>query len=339
MGTNEEILLRAQAGVETTRGTAVAATRKVYAQIEPTYTRALAQRRNTTGSYIGRREAAYNRERIAFAASEEASFEDLPWWLQMAVDKTATGGSGDAGTPKMYTYTFNPSLTADNLGAFTLEFGEATNKWESDQTMINTLTLRMDSDNDSEPTWMIEADMMARTWVDTTFTTALPDRARELILARGTKLYIDADGGSFGGTQVTGKLISASATINNNIHYKAFAEDIRGYAANKVGRGELTIDAEVTFEFDDDVEFGNYRNETSDNAPVLRLVRLEREGAVIHDAVTSKFTLDIAGYWSAWSRSNREGNLTATMTLSGIYDVTTSTMFKAVVLNDLSVMS
>jgi len=339
MGTNETILLQAQAGIESTRGTAVAATRKVYAQIEPSYSRALMDFQDTSGTWFGRRRAAYGREKISFSASDVATYEDAAWWLKMAVDGTVTG-SADAGTPIAYTYQFTPSPTADNLKAMTLEFGESGNQYESDQVMVNSLTLRMDSDNDSEPTWMIEADLMGRTWVDSTFTAALSDRATEPILARGTKLYIDDSGGTIGTTQVTGKLISASYTINNNLHYKAFAEDTRGYAPNKVGRGALTADAEITFEFAEDGEFGNYRNETSDTAPVLRLVRLQREGSQIHGSsvVNKTFRLDIWGYWSSWARSDREGNLIATMTLQGFYDTTAAAMFKATVINQLATL-
>ena len=46
--------------------------------------------------------------------------------------------------------------------------------------------------------------------------------------------------------------ISASVSGNNNIHYKAFAEDDTSFAANKVGRGQRTFNAQFVLEFADD---------------------------------------------------------------------------------------
>lgn len=335
MGTNEQILLRAQAGIESSRGVAVAATRKVYAQFTPTYTRTLMDFADTSGTYIARRRAAYGRERVSFSALDIATFEDLPWWLLMAVDGSLVNGSTDGGSPAAYTRLFEPSLDTDELKSFTLEHGEAGNKYQSSQCMTNTLTLRFDADNDSEPGWMIDAEIMALNWEDLgAFTAALPDRSTEVIKARGTKVYIDDEGDTFGDTQLVAGLISASATITQNLHFKAFAEDERTATAGAVGKQQLFIDAQVTVEFDNDAEFGNYRSDE----PVLRKIRLEREGSVIHDAVTNMFQLDIAGYWNSWSRGDRSGNLTATFGLAGFYDIGEGMMFAVNTVNSVAAL-
>lgn len=333
--TNEVILLQAQAGLETTRGTGVTATRKVYGQFTPRYEKTLMEFQDTSGTFEPRRRAAYSRERVGFSAVDIATFEDLPWWLQMAIKGGVTGTS-DGGTPPAYTYAFTPSMSTDDLKSFTLEYGESGNKYKSTQCMVNSITLRGDPDNDSEPGWMIDVDIMARDKTVLSSFASLTDRTTEVILARGTKLYIDAAGGTIGTTQVQGKLINWSITITNNLYFKAFAEDVTNVAANKVGRGARLVDAQFTFEFDDDTEFANYRS----SSPVQRLIRLEREGSNIHGTptVNKRLRVDLYGYWNSWSRGNRETNLTATFGFAGFVDATANKSFSIEVVNALATL-
>src|SRR6478735_3229313 len=337
MATNEVILLKAQAGIEVTRGTNVAATRKVYAQITPTYNKALMEFQDTTGSFFDRRRPAYGREKVGFSAKDIATFEDLPWWAQFFLKGGVTGTS-DSGTPSPgYVYTFTPTAATDDLKSMTLEFNDDGNPYETGQVMVTQATLRMDADNDSEPGWMLDLELMGRDWVTTTFTGALSDRTTEVIMARGSKIYIDDAGGTIGTTQKLGSLINASITFNTGIHFKAFAEDATGYAANKVGRGAYRVDAQFTFEFDSDAEFAKYRNTT----PQERMIRLVSTGTQIHatpSPANKKMQLDLYGYWNSWSRSDREGNLTAQFGLSAFYDTTAAKLVQLVVTNALSTL-
>ena len=335
MGTNELILLKNQAGIEAVRGTNVAATRKLYAQITPTYTKPLQEFSDQTGTYFDRRRAAYGLEEIGFTGLDMATFEDLPWWAQLFLKGGVTGVS-DSGTPNpAYTYTFAPSAATDDLKSITLEFNEAGNPYESGQVMVTQATLRFNVGNNNEPAWMLDLTMMGRDWQTTTFTVALSDRDTEVILGRGTKLFIDDTGGTIGTTQKLGSLISASITFNPNIHFKNFAEDETNYAKNKVGRGAYRIDAQFQFEFADDVEFAKYRNST----PQPRLVRLEREGTVIHTTVKKRMRLDFPnGIWSSWSRADRQGNLVANFGMAAFYDVTEANIFEMEVVNGLATL-
>jgi hypothetical protein len=330
--TNETILLQLQAALEATRGTDLAATRKVYAQFTPSYTRALMDFMDTSATLEGRRRVAYGREKAAGTALDICTYEDLAWWFQMGI-KGGVTGVADAGTPIAYTYTFTPTLATDDLKSATFEFGDSGNPYQISQMMVNSFTLRMDADNDSEPGWMIDVELIGRDYTSTTFTAALTDRATEVILARGTKLYIDNAGGTIGTTQKTGSLIKCSITVNNNIHFKAFAEDVTYVAANKVGRGARTLDAQFSFEFDSDTEFTKYRTA----AGAQRLIRLEQSGSEIHtsSSVLKRFRFDMYGYWNSWSRSDREGNLTADFGFAGFYDVTAAKTFTAEIVNAL----
>lgn len=337
MGTNELILRKNQAGLESTRGTSVAATRKVYATIEPTFEKPLAFFQDTSGTFSARRRKVYGRERVSFTATDLATYEDLAWWFQLAIKGGVTGVS-DANTTPGYTYTFEPSETADDLKSMTLEFGESGNVYESDQVMINSWTLRGDPDSDSEPAYMFEAEMMGRTLSTSSYTGSINDRTTEPITARGTKLYVDTAYGSLGSTQLTGHLISWSVTGNNNLHFKAFAEDETAMAANKVGRGERTYDFEFTMEFDSDTTAGGFKNYRDGQELFVRLLR---EGSTIDSVAATKksLTLDMAGFISSISFGDRDGNMTITVGMNCAYNADLAYDFKAVVKNALQTLA
>jgi hypothetical protein len=330
VGTNEMILLRAQAGIETTRGTNVAATRKVYAQITPSYERPLMDFSDTTGTYFDRRRVAYGRERVSFSAVDIATYEDLPWWMGLGLKGGVTGTAG-TGSPLPYTYAFSPSASTDDLSSVTLEFGEPGNTYESGQVMVSSWTLRGDAANDNEPGWMLDASLMGRDFATTTLTPSIADRTTEVILARGTKIYVDDAGGTMGATVLNGSLINFSVTCDLGLHFKAFMEDESNMAANKVGRGALRVNGQFTFEFDSDTQFAKYRAAAGSQ----RLIRLEREGTTISGANKKRARVDLWGYWNSFSRGDREGNLTATFGFAGFYDTTAAKLIDVSVVNSL----
>jgi hypothetical protein len=138
---------------------------------------------------------------------------------------------------------------------------------------------------------------------------------------------------------VLGKFISASIVVNNQIHFKAFSEDVKGVAANKVGRQDRLVDAQFTFEFDDDVEFANYRSTNG----VERLIRIRQDGSQIHSGspapTQNKYMeLDLYGYWSSFSRGDREGNLTASFGLMGFYDSVAAKTISLAINNGLATL-
>ena len=290
MPTNETILRLNQAGLETTRGTGVAATRKVYANIEPSYDRPITEFTDTSGTFEGLRRVAYGRPNIGFAATDLLTYEDAAWWFQLLL-KGGVAGVTDGGTPPAYTYTFIPSLSTDDLKTMTLEFNESGNPYKATQVMNTDWTIRIDPDN--EGGWLLDANFIGITWATTTYTGSITDRTTEVIKAPTTKLYIDA--ATIGTTQVTGKFISGTVTGDNTPHLKAFAEDELSWPANKVGRGRRTFTAQFVMEFDSDTEFANYRATT----PVERFIRLETSGTQIHGStVTNKrIRIDMNGYW------------------------------------------
>lgn len=329
MGANEEILRKTQFGFEGTRGTGVATTRLMYCQITPSFERPIREFTDTSGTFDARRRVTYQRQRVTFAMTDLLTFEDLGWWYQMGVKGGVTATS-DAGTPAAYPYNFTGSSATDDLKAATVEWNHLGNVYKTTQVMMNSFTIRIDPDN--EGGWIMDAEMMGRDLVTSSYTAGPADRTTEVIKAPGTTLHIDD--ATIGTTLVTGKFISASVTANNNIHFKAFAEDETSFAANKVGRGARTYNAQFVLEFDDDVEFAKFRSTT----PVARYVQLKSLGSLIHDTPDTfkAAQIQLFGYWESISWGNREGNIIATFGLSAFYDPTFAAAAKFSVVNKLT---
>jgi hypothetical protein len=252
--------------------------------------------------------------------------------------KGGVTGVTDGGTPAAYTYTFIPSASVFDNKFMTLEYGTPTLPYKANQVGITSATIRITPDD--QASWQADYEMIARKPSQAAMTAAIGERTRELIKAPGTKVYIDAGGGTIGTTQIVGRFIGASFTIANNFYYKAFSEDEDDYAANKIGIGEFTVDGQVTVEFDSDAEYADYRGLATAGAPFEKLIRLEREGSQIHTspATNKRIRLDVNGYWSSLAQDYRETNRIITLGFQAGYNVTSAYALKAEVVNALATL-
>lgn len=331
----EVIQEKVQAGIETTKGTAVTATRVLNGVWTPVpIDRAPVWSPVNSGSYVGRQKASYPRFMPATSYSEAVSYEDFPWWLQFFAKGGVTGVT-DGGSPPAYTYTFDPDLTSDTLKSATFEVGVTGHVEDFAQVMVDTVQLRIAPDNASEPAWMMDVGVKALGLPVAGTFASLSRRVVEEVRAAGTKLYIDDTAAGVGTTQKTGWMIDASLSWNIGRSFKAFAENADGAAPNKVGRGERTLDVQITHEFDNYTEYNHILSST----PTLRAVRIYQEGSIIHTTVRKAVTIDLIGYWSTWAASERENNRTAVMQLqAGLIDVTFANDHKIVVKNALATL-
>jgi hypothetical protein len=328
--TNVLALEKVQAAIESTRGTDLPATRKVYAVAVGSLNRPVLEPANSTGTFADDGSIAYGRGEVGFTMDADLSYEDIPWWMKLALKGGVTGVT-DGGSPPGFTYTFVPTLTADDLNSITMEFGESGLSYAAHQVMVDEWQIAINPDDN--PNWRFSANCLGRDWLIEAYTGAISDRAVENISAAGTKLYIDS--ATIGTTQVTGKFISATITGRNQIHYKGFGEDELWVAANKVGRGKMLFDAEITFEWDADGEFLNYR---AANPGVRRFVRIEREGSIIHTTVKKRVRIDMHGFWTTFSPGDRNGNKIYTLNLSTRLDPTSAYKLSMAIHNALTTL-
>lgn len=307
MPQNEEILRRTQAGKETVRGTAATIDRKLYEVIRLMDAREPLQFAENAGSRYGHlRTFAQGPVSVAGTVAGPVAFEDFGWWLGLGVDG-AVAPTNDAGTPvAAATGLWLPAEAVDGLDSATMEHGAPDNVYRSRMVMLPSFTVRGDVDGDAA--WMLDGALIARDKepLAAGFTAAIPDRERTYVRAAGTRLFIDDDPANIGTTQVLERFINFSVTYDNALAPKRFMEDVDAIST-RVGGGQVAVTGQVRLEFDDDSEYANYRN----GAP--RAIRIEREGPIIHAAVTMRARIDIPrAYWGTPSDDPRENNMTLT---------------------------
>lgn len=326
------ILDRVQAGLETTRGTAVAATRKLYVTgRNQSYDRTLAARSSATGTYQGRRAASYSRAMGGLQLTDVLTFESAPWWFMLCMSKTPAA-VGDSGTPtEAQARTYKPDMASDTLASATIEGIDKQTSYDWAQAMVNQWNIRWDSDSTSDPDYLIETTLLTLAPVPAAQTGSIGDRTEEAIPCRGTKVYIDDGGDAIGTTQRTGMAISGSISGNNNLSFPGYSENETGPAPGVVIRGEATVDAQLVLSFQNDDDFADFRSDI----PVFKKIRLERSGTTIHTTVKKRIRFDIYGYWSAIAWGDRNGERTVTLSLMGFVDATAASAFVAEVVNDL----
>lgn len=326
--TNTEILLLNQAGKEATRGTGVAATRKMYNTMEPQITKELQEFIDRSGTFHGLRRPAYQRMNLGFSMNELLTFEDLAFLLQYGIKGGVTGVT-DAGTPPAYTYTFVPSMTADDISALTLEWNFSGIPLKSTQVMLNTWTINIVPDSNGG--WMMEGSWLGRDVAGTTFTPAIPERTTEVISAPGTKLYIDD--ATLGSTQRLNSFIRASVTYNQNLAFLYFGEHTDTAAADLVLRGLARWDAEIELNYDSDAERLKYMQGAE------RFIRLQSEGTIIHTTVRKRARIDLNGFYRSWARDNRNGQLTQVLGFTGYVNAASGYDGRMEVVNALATIS
>lgn len=314
--TNVMMLQGAQAGVESTRGTGVTPTRILYPTtggVSVTYNQDIQDYSESTRSYHGKKQFALGLYSVDLSVEERVSYEDIVWWLNYALKGGVTTGTTSLTTGKQYT--FQPTSSSDDLKFMSIVAGDSGNYYKFAGCAVNELQLKFDPAADA--TWMMSASMMGNSLTASASWTSLSERARTMVLARGTKLYVDD--ATIGTTQLSGTVRSGQITIANNWERKAFLENASTYAPD-MGRGEQVVTGEFTFEFADDTQFAKMRSGG------VRKIRILQEGDVI-GAGTAKYQLQIDlpnAYYNAPSIGFTGQNKTITFGVVGYTSSTTA---------------
>lgn len=299
-----------QIGKETTAGTRVAATRKMFVKMDGSqlnYEREVRQHRFAVGSRSNVRAATAGVTQVSGSAEVPLSSEEIIELLLMGVEGgvTPTGASP-------YVWTFTPGNTLDSV---TLEWDDAGNVWEAGGIRVNQLTFSGNVSGEAS----VSADLIGLNFATSTLTGSLTDRVPQIIEGWEAAMAIDSFGGTAGTTAVTGTLINWDVQISNEITRKYFASNDDDAAALAIGAVEVT--ATLTFEADASAsatEWSNFDGVTQ------RLVQLEfGQNDVISGADKHYVQLNLPGAWTAVDLGGSdEGTRTYELTLSTIYDGT-----------------
>ena len=300
-----------QIGKETTPGTAVAATRKMYFNVDDSRLsreREPRPKKFATQSRDNVRAMTLGSEVVGGTVSLPLSSSEIIELLLMALRGGVTGVQQTAA----YLWTFTPGETLDSA---TLEWYDGARGWQMAGAYVNKLQIAGSVNDETK----ITAELFGMTMNQQSITAGLSDRTPDFIEGWETKLFVDDFGATPGTTQVTGTLKNWDVSIENNLSRKYFAENTQSAGAIIIGelsvKAKFTIEASPAFAL---TEFNNWDGETK------RLVRLDFGNNDVISGTEKKFvTVDLPGAWDAYDLGGTdEGTRTYELGLQYIYDPT-----------------
>lgn len=306
----EVALRKLQAALEVTRGLDLPATRKVYATGHMEKNIDLIAPMEDRGTFISNYRSSLGVVTSSLPLDGGVSFEDLPWWLQMALKG---GVAGVLRAVTAYDYTFVPTPGTDDLKSATFEWGDDTQAFQSNYCMVDTMEIT----GVLNSFWTFSVGIIGTDMATTTFTGALGDRTVEDVNMYLTKLAIGA-AGSVPSSYMTGRFIGFKLSINNNLARKYFADGVAPTLGG-IGRGKREFTLEITFE-------GNAATVTERGvweAGTNRVARITATGSAIAGSTGPVLrTVDIVfpGKWSAFAVGERDTNTIFVATMRNEYD-------------------
>lgn len=282
-------LQKAQAGLESTRGTGIAATRIAYfdrgAWFEELVGRDFPD--EDRNSFIQNYRNVTTSRMARFSGAANATFDDAPWFLQSFAKGSVTGVNS---ATTVYTYTFTPTATSDDLKTVTWEIGNDTQAYQLPYSLGEKLEF---SWTGGQPVKM-NVDYLASRAVPQAFTGALSDRIGiEDIVGTTAKVYIDNAGGTIGTTQAL-NVLSGKVTLQNRW------QQITHLVGNLYPDDAQRDSRWITFELD--IHFNN----TTEYAQLLaggeRIVRVAFTGNVIAGSVgnvVKEMDIDLYGFYTS----------------------------------------
>ncbi len=320
-----------QLGVETTPGTAVAAT---------TLWRG-------TGTIDDQREVKFSEEDVGYVSGldrtyvpkvlaalslddVEATFEQLPYILAAGVKNVVSGAVDGTGSDKVYAYPF-PTTAVNSIRTYTLEGGDDQQEEEMEYSFVEAFKL---SGKPGEAV-MMQADWLGRQVTASTKTAALALPTVEEILFSKGKLYIDAVGGMIGTTQKSNTFLGMDLSVKTGWIPVFTADGNLYFSFHKCTMPEVTLD--ITFEHDGTAtaEKANWRNQTA------RQIRLDFDGSAVAtpgtDFSTKKLRIDLAGKWEKFEKlDENDGNDIVKGTFRVRYNATAALFAEIKVVNELA---
>lgn len=255
-----EVALRSiAAGIEATRGSAVAVTKRLYGMATVTYARPHRFAMEDRGNFADKWRGNPKLTEAGLTLAADATFEDLPFYA----DTFLRGGVTPSGSAASgYSWSFLPDTTADTLGTRTYLCGDDTVRWQGafGTTDSAQFTLALDD------ALHMSLGVFVNDWTVSGPPPALTDRVVESVMGWQARLFIDPDGTAPGTTPVAGRFVGATWNVKNQNKRKYFGDGAPVFT--KLGRGRRQVDCSITFEAADANQFTDF---TQSNPKVLRV--------------------------------------------------------------------
>lgn len=324
-----------QIGKETTKGTAVPATRMLLGDWDFTEEneRYMSEYPRGVLATIGGAGTITKRS-TGVSISTELTFEEILWPLLTGIKG---GTTPVAGVTTAQTWTFAPQLTTDpTIDTATVEVIESdgtTNHMtrEMSYVMSDTFGLEVTASEVATLNWA----MFGRASQSTTPTPALtPYTSREIALSARTSVYMDAAYADIGDTQLSGVLRSASLEFTTPFipDYKLDGRDDLDFTKHTAGRG---FAATASIQMQLDATAGGVITNWRDND--LRYMRFLIEGSEAETGVNKSIQVDGAFRFTGNpSYEDSDGVRLVSFDMEAVYDETASKIFEIVVVNTLA---
>jgi len=310
-----------QYGKESTRGTAVAATKMLFANVKGVPT----DRKPVFIADANGVRAASNRTQVyEYLVNDsitipDAYFQCLPMFLSCGLKGNitateTTGGQSD------YLWTFLPSMTATNApDSITLEMGDDVQAFEIEHVMFERLRIKGDIAQDGGASKVdIEGSYFGRQVTATTFTGAIAVPTVTTMNGKAARIYKDAAWANRGTTELTNSLRGFECEIMTGLHVKFFG-DANLYFAT-FGEGQISGMLTLTLEGDStaDTLFDEFQ------AGTAKAYSLKINGPQIGSGSTYNFTFNLWGKPESVVPLSAEsnGNNLHAVVIHGMYDTT-----------------
>ncbi len=313
-----------QIGKETTAGTTVAATRRMYFEIDTL----MFQNQREPRPY---RFATATRDNVrAFTIGPDvvAGKLSIPMDSREIVELLLLGINGGvtpvAGTAPTQTWTFTPGTTLDSA---TIEWHDGARGWDVGGCRVDKLKISGSANGENK----VEADVFGMNITQATPTASLTEATPTFFEGWESKCYIDAFEGTPGTTQITTTLINWEVEIANNLVRQYFADNTNSVGAITISELEVTAKLLVRATSAQSLtEFNNFE------AATKRLVRLEfGDNELLEGSNNTIVQVDLPGAWSAVDLGQANENSRAyELSLQYVYDPTNAFGLQIVARND-----
>ena len=323
-------LTRWQATIESAYGTGGTATRVVPMVGTPKDALDVfegQQDRGTLEDYYSESIVATKRHVEVTGATSIATFEDVPWWLQLFVKGGVTGATGITGATAAVSYTFTPTITSDDLSTACFEWGTDTAAYVIPGCVGKKLELTFDR---SQPV-MLGIDLIGQKMTSHTFTDSLTQSTKEAMQTGLTTAYVDTS--TYGSTN-PGTVLNAKVVLDNGTEA---LYPLGGNAwSTAYGRARRHLAYEATIQFSSTTEYDAFVYGTA------RKLRLKTTGTQItgsSPAVYKSMTIDL--WVPRWKVADfgRTGTVwTVKVQGSSAYESSLGASFAFTIVNDLATL-
>lgn len=315
------VFTKFQYGKESTRGTAVAATKMLLAA-----PKAIPQDRTPVfiEDALGVRSRAVRSAIYQYLAEDTLSipdgyFQALPMFFSCGLKGNitateTTGGQGD------YLWTFLPSMTSANApDTLTLEMGDDTQAYEIEYLFFKRykIAFQVAQGADSSPV-SIEADYTGRQVSTSTFTGALSIPTVTTMNGKLARLYKDTTWANRGTTELTSVLRGGEIEIITGVHPKFFGDGNQYFSTH----GESWIEAMLTLDLERSAAADTLWDEM--RALTAKAYSIKINGPQIGSGTSYNLTFNLWGMPEQAVPLNAEdqGNNIDRFLIHGMYDTT-----------------